>query len=49
MGSRTTKKASDGTQTKCPNCGKPVRGQKGLEAHQKQCVANPAVKQKPKA
>lgn len=44
MGARTTKIDSDGKQTACPNCRKPVRGQKGLTAHLKQCIATPSQK-----
>ena len=34
-----TKRASDGTTTKCPACGKAVRGEKGLKAHNQVCEA----------
>lgn len=37
MSSRTTRRATDGTQTKCPKCENPVRGEKGLKAHLSQC------------
>lgn len=37
MGARTTKRDSNGQLTKCPACGKPVRGLKGLKAHAVVC------------
>lgn len=38
MGARTTKIASDSSKTVCNACGKPVRAQKGLKAHQSVCT-----------
>lgn len=44
MGARTTKLDSNGKKTVCDACGKAVRGQKGLAAHQKVCTG-PAKKE----
>lgn len=41
---RKSKRASDGSQTVCDQCKKPVRGEKGLIAHKKVCAV--AAKQK---
>lgn len=46
MGARTTKRDSNGKLTTCPKCGKAVRGQKGLKAHEAVCTGKPAPKAK---
>lgn len=33
MAPRTKKRSRSGAQTKCPHCGKQLRGEKGLKAH----------------
>lgn len=44
MGSKTSKRDSDGRITKCPDCGRAVRGQKGLKAHAAACPGPNAKK-----
>lgn len=44
--SRTDKRSRSGAQTKCPVCGKALRGAKGVKAHLAQEHAEPADKAK---
>lgn len=44
MSARTTRRSTDGTQTRCPKCDKPVRGEKGLKAHLSQCSGTPIAR-----